>query len=330
MDRTPRHHSSHRWIGAAVALIVPLALALPASAQTHVDVLVALDESAGQNPEGIAIDHQGTIFVSVSPLGDLWRIPSGSDEPQPFGHVDGIVPGRDFGLLGLAVDTVGNVYGAVQSADPDVNGVWRFDRGSGDATRLPGTAQIVVPNGLAFDKRGNLFVTGSINGEVWVIPWGGSAELFLQDERLTGNGSLGVFVGVNGIAIHHHTMWLTNTERRTLLMAPIGAPSALSVVANFPEGETPDGLALDVHRNVWVTLNASNSIGRVSPSGSISIVAAGDPLDFPSSVAFGKSHGQKKTLFGVNFSISENLGLPAGEGPSVFSLQAGTPGVTLP
>ena len=85
----------------------------------------------------------------MSPLGDVWRIPPGSTQPQPFGHVNGITPGADFGLLGLAVDVFGNVYGAVQSANPAANGVWRFDRTTGAATRLPGTAAI----GLAERSR---------------------------------------------------------------------------------------------------------------------------------------------------------------------------------
>jgi hypothetical protein len=80
-----------------------------------------------------------------------------------------------------------------------------------------------------------------------------------------------------------------------------------------------------------VALNTSNEIARVTPNGSISIVASGDPLDFPSSVAFGTgARSSKTTLYGVNFSISENLGFPAGEGPGVFSLRAGVPGVALP
>jgi sugar lactone lactonase YvrE len=324
--------SWRRILPVATALVVALAIAGPAQAQTEVHVVVAFDESAGQNPEGIAVDRVGNIYVSVSPLGDLWRIPPGSDEPQPFGHIDGIVPGRDFGLLGLAVDVFGNIYGGVQSADPDVNGVWRFDRWTGDATRLPGTAQIVVPNGLAFDKQANLYVTDSVPGKIWRIPWGGSADLWLQDPVLTGDGSLGVFIGVNGIAVRHGVVLVTNTERHTELAIPKvgGQPGPISVLASFPDGQTPDGLALDVHGNSFVALNTTNEIARVTPGGSVSDVASGDPLDFPSSVAFGAGRRPRMTLFGVNFSISENLGFPPGEGPGVFRLDAGVPGWSLP
>src|SRR3954470_13495191 len=197
----PRSRAGRSVVALLLAAAVVVVTAGAAAAQATVHVVASFDESEGQNPEGIAIAHDGTLFVSVSPLGDVWRIPPGSDGPQPFGHVNGIVPGRDFGLLGLAVDVFGNVYGAVQSADPAANGVWRFDRFTGDATRLPGTAAIGVPNGLAFDKQKNLYVTDSAGGAIWRIPWGGTAAVWLQAAPLTGNGSLGLNIGANGIAI---------------------------------------------------------------------------------------------------------------------------------
>jgi sugar lactone lactonase YvrE len=300
-----------------------------AAAQTTVQVVVAFDESAGQNPEGVAVDRTGAIYVGIASMGEVWRIPPGSTEPEPFGSVSGIVPGRDFGLLGLAIDVFGNVYAGVQSADPAANGVWRFDRGTGTATRLPGTDAIGLANGLAFDKTGTLFVADSA-GAIWRVPWGGSAQLWLRDEALTGDGSLGVFIGANGIAARHGVLTVANTERRTLLSVPIAAPDDLSVVTTFPEGQNPDGLALDVHGNAFVALNTGDAIARVTPTGDVEIVASGPPLDFPSSLAFGAARGTSETLFGVSFSITEQLGLPPGAGPSLFAMDAGVPGWPLP
>lgn len=79
------------------------------------------------------------------------------DEAKPFGAVPGVDPQIDLGLLGLAVDARGNMYGAVVSKA--AQGVWRFDRRSGMAERLQGTAKIGFPNSLAFDRCGNLYVT---------------------------------------------------------------------------------------------------------------------------------------------------------------------------
>jgi len=317
-----------------LASLFVLVMAGAAAAQATVYVVVAFDESKGQNPEGIAIGRDGTLFVSVSPLGDVWRIPPGSTQPQPFAHVNGITPGSDFGLLGLAVDAFGNVYGAVQSANPDANGVWRFDRTTGAATRLPGTAAMGIANGLAFDKQMNLYVTDSARGAIWRIPWGGTASIWLQDTALTGNGSLnlGVPLGVNGLAIQRGVFTVTNTERRTVLQIPKvgGQPGAISLLASLPNGDNPDGVTMDVFGDAFVAMNLANAIGEVTPSGSMHVVASGDPLDFPSSVVFGTTRGYRTSIFGVNFSISELFGLPSGPGPGVYRFNAGVPGWPTP
>jgi sugar lactone lactonase YvrE len=312
--------------------VMVVALAGVALADSDVHIVASFNEAQGQNPEGIAVGRTGTIYVSVSPLGDVWRFAPGADDPQPFAHVDGIVPGRDFGLLGLAIDVFGNVYGGVQSANPAANGVWRFDRWTGDATKLPGTAEMGIPNGLAFDKQMNLYVTDSARGAIWRIPWGGTASIWLQDAKLTGDFSLGLGLGANGIAIQRGVLTVTNTERRTILRIPKigGHAGAIAVVTTLPTGDNPDGVALDVFGNAYVCFNLANTVARIAPDGAMSVVASGEPLDFPSSVAFGTSHGQRSTLYGVNFSISELFGLPAGSGPGVFSTQVGAPGMPIP
>jgi sugar lactone lactonase YvrE len=316
------------------ALVLSLLLLIPASASAaQVQVLFTFNEQAGHNPEGLAIDKAGDTFVSMSPLGQVLRFPAGSLTPQVFGSVSGIVPGQDFGLLGLATDRVGNVYGAVQAASPDANGVWRFDRTTGTATRIAGSAAIQLPNGLAFDTRGNLYVTDSRLGAIWRVRPGGAAQVWLQDPLLTGDGSLGLFLGANGIAFRNGVLFVTNTERRTMLrvrVRPDGSPGSLSIVTTFAPGLNPDGVTMDVFGDAYVALNLQNAITRVAPDGSQQIVASGDPLDFPSSVTFGTTRGNRSALFAVNFSISELFGLPSGFGPALLRIPVGTPGMPLP
>jgi sugar lactone lactonase YvrE len=315
------------------ALVLSFLLLIPALASAaQVQVLFTFNEQAGQNPEGLAIDKAGDTFVSMSPLGQVLRFPAGSLTPQVFGSVSGIVPG-DFGLLGLATDRVGNVYGAVQAASTDANGVWRFNRTTGTATRIAGSEGIQLPNGLAFDTRGNLYVTDSRLGAIWRVRPGGVAQVWLQDPLLTGDGSLGLFIGANGIAFRNGVLFVTNTERRTMLRVPVrpdGTPGALSVVTSFAPGLNPDGVTMDVFGGAYVALNLQNAITRVAPNGSQQIVASGDPLDFPSSLTFGTTRGNRSALFVVNFSISELFGLPSGFGPALLRIPVGTPGMPLP
>ena len=285
-----------------------------------------------RTPKGSRSGGPARSSSACRPLGDVWRIPPGSTQPQPFGHVNGITPGADFGLLGLAVDVFGNVYGAVQSANPAANGVWRFDRTTGAATRLPGTAAIGLANGLAFDKQMNLYVTDSARGAIWRIPWDGSASIWLQDPVLTGDGSLGLNLGANGIAIQRGLLTVTNTERRTVLQIPKvgGQPGPISLLASLPAGDNPDGVTMDVFGDAFVAMNLADAIAKITPSGSMSVVASGGPLDFPSSVVFGTARGGRTSIYGVNFSISELFGLPPGPGPGVYVFNAGVPGMPVP
>jgi len=324
-------------IGAVTALLLVLlsvlAAANPAAAGDGAEKFISFDEAKGELPEGLAIDKVGNMFVSIAPLAQLWRIPPRSTEPTLFGSVPGFTAGEGFGLLGLAIDAPGNVYAGLSSLNPEANGVWRFDRKTGAETRLPGTEQIVIPNGLAFDKRGNLYITDSRVGAIWRVSPGGTAELWLQDELLEGNGSLGIFVGANGIAYRHGSLFVNNTEKFSLLKIKVhrdGSPGEPRVLVGFDPPAAPDGLALDVHGNVYVALISASTIARVTPGGAVEVIASGDPLDWPSSLAFGTGKGQRKTLFAVNFSIGEMFGAPPGSGPGVLRLNAGVPGMPLP
>jgi sugar lactone lactonase YvrE len=325
--------SRPRRSGLVIGTLIWLLLIPSAASAAEVQVIVTFNEQAGQNPEGLAIDKMGDTFVSMSPLGQLWKFAAGSTTSQVFGSVAGIVPGQDFGLLGLATDRVGNVYGAVQAASPDANGVWRFNRTTGSAARIPGSEAIQLPNGLAFDHLGNLYVTDSRMGAIWRVRPGGAAQVWLQDPQLSGDGSLGLFIGANGIAFRNGVLFVTNTERRTFMRVPVrpdGTPGPLSVVTNFAPGFNPDGVTMDVFGDAFVALNLQNAITRVAPNGTQQIVASGDPLDFPSSVTFGTTRGNRSNLFAVNFSISELFGLPSGFGPALLRIPVRTPGMPLP
>lgn len=323
-----------------IALVASMSGGDAAVADGHVSVRVEFNEAEGQLPEGVAVDKQGNIFVSLAPLGQLWRIAPGSDEPEVFGVVPGITPGSDLGLLGLTTDARGNIYAGVQSSDPDANGVWVFDRRSGEASRIQGSEAIGIANDVAFDKRGNLYITDSALGAIWRVPKHGSLEQWLVgDPNLAGTGALGagVPIGANGIEHHHGVLYVAVTEQFSLVAVPIspsGSPGSSEVIATFPAGDfpgAPDGLAIDVRGNVYVALIAQQTIAKVDGNGNVSDVASGDPLDWPSSIAFGTSRGEQKTLFAVNFSIGEGFGDPVPRlGPSLVGIEVGVPGSPVP
>jgi sugar lactone lactonase YvrE len=315
-------------VRARLAVFAVLAFMLPvatAGAAVNVDVVVDYDATAGELPEGVAVDKRGDVFVSLAPLGQIRKIGRDGSEST---LATLIPPTSAPGVLGLAVDAPGNVYAAVSTFDPATSGVYRIAR-DGSFVRLPGTEAIVFPNGVTLDHRGNLYVTDTILGAVWrVPPAGGPAELWFQSPLLLGSGifGFGFPLGANGIAFRQNELVVSNTEGGRLLrisVNPDGSAGSATVLAEDPALLAVDGIAFDVHGNVWAAIIAQSTIVRVSPDGTVTTVAtAADGLDWASSIAFGKDHD----LWAVNFAI----GPPGGPGPALLRLAVGVKGQPLP
>jgi sugar lactone lactonase YvrE len=307
---------------AAVALVVPVAVA---GAAVDVEVVIDYDLAAGEQPEGVVVDKRGDVFVSVSPLGQIRKIDRDGNETLLAQLVP---PGSGFGPLGLAVDAPGNIYAAVNTFNPATAGLYKVAR-DGSFARLPDTGAIAFPNGVTLDKRGNLYVTDTTLGAVWRVPArGGPAAIWFQSPLLVGTGEFefGFLLGANGIAFRQNEIVVGNTEKASLIrirINPDGSAGAVSVLAESPALSGVDGLAFDVHGNVWAAVISQSTIVRVSPSGAITTVAtAADGLDWASSIAFGKTGD----LWAVNFAI----GPPGGPGPALLRLAVGVKGQPVP
>jgi hypothetical protein len=231
-----------------VAALTLAALLLPTAPARAVEIetLVTFNLGAGELPEGVAVDKRGNIFVSLTaPVSEIRKVaPSGEQTTLVDLGLGG------FGPLGLAVDARGNVYAAAASFDPATQGVYMIAP-DGTATRLPGTGAIAFPNGLAFDQRGNLYVSDS-TGAVWRSPRGGTAEVWSDDPLLVGDGSAGagVPVGANGITYRTNEIVVGNTDLGTLVSIPIlpsGTAGEATVIAEDPAIFGIDGLTVDVH-----------------------------------------------------------------------------------
>ncbi|HEX6306226.1 MAG TPA: SBBP repeat-containing protein [Anaerolineales bacterium] len=320
-----------RLIKAVTALILLLLLAtlglVPVLADTQVETVATFDPLAGELPEGIAVDKVGTIYFSFDPLGEVWKISPG--EPPSLFKAFG-----DAGALGMAVDALGNVYVARETFNPDTHGVWRIDR-DGVAERLAGSENIVYPNSLAFDKRGNIYVTDTILGAVWRIPPNGATELWLQHDLLEGLNLPEIPIpfplGANGIAFRQGNLYVANTEKAHVVRIPVlgdGSAGEPQIVAEGPALFPLDGIALDVHGNLYALAIAQSTLLRIDPAdGSMTTLAtADDGLDFPASLAFGTGRSNRQSVFVTNFAI----GPPGGAGPGILKIDVGMPGMPLP
>ena len=289
-------------------------------------------------PESIAIAKTGDIYVSMYPTGEIRKIATdgtqstlavlGSGPMSPF-------PGRR--LAGLAVDARGDVYAALNDV-PSTRGVWRIGR-DGKATLFAALPSTAGPNGLAFDPRGNLFVSDSSGGRIFRVARDGSVTVWSADPLLLGAnpGPCGTFpagpIGANGVAFDKHgDLFVANTTIGAIVRIPV-ANDGNAGIANYFAGPScdlkgSDGIAFDNHENLYVAVNILRKIVRIDSDGNIETLAAwpADPLNGPSAIAFGTGHGQRKQIFISNFAPAA-LG---GGTPGVVTMDVGVPGRPLP
>ena len=330
-------------VAVAAALIAGLLPVGMVSADGHVETLATFDPELGQHPEGVAVDKVGNVYMSMAPLGELWRLAPGATAPEPVATIPGVVGSEGFGMLGLAVDAPGNVYIAVHS--DEAGGVWRYAPRTGALTHLPGTEVIGLPNDVAFDARGNLYVTSSFEGftaeeealgAVWRITRRGAVEPWLVSPELGGLGEppLPLPIGANGIVHHRRTLYVGVTELGRIVAVPIrpdGSAGAPAVSAEDPLLVGADGLALDVHGRLYVGVIVQSAVRRIDADGSIvTLATAADGLDFTSTLAFGTGRSERRTLYAVNFAIGPQFGFDPGAGPALLAIRVDTPGRPQP
>jgi sugar lactone lactonase YvrE len=331
--------SKTRFLGIATALTLLAALltvaAMPVQvgADGQIEVVKQYDALEGELPEGIAVDKKGNLYVSLgapSPLSNFAQI----RKISPDGSETVLVEFEEPAAAGLAVDAPGNVYYAHFSFfNPDIHGVYRVTR-DGATQRLPGTDAILFPNALAFDKVGNLYVSDSWLGAIWRIPRGGSAELWLQHELLEGLGEIPGYppIGANGIACRHGSLYVANTEKGLIARIPIltgGDAGDPQIVAEDPGLYGLDGIALDVHGNIYAALVLQSKLVRIDPVDGefTTLLTADDGLDEPASLAFGTGKGDRQSVFVTNYALFPPHSV---EGPAVLKVDVGVPGLPLP
>jgi sugar lactone lactonase YvrE len=197
-------------------------------------------------PYAVAVDTNKNLFLSDPAYNQILKVNSSGLVKTLAG------PGTDNALSepeGLACDAEGNVY----IADRDNNYVRKIDANGletivagGGASLADGiqatNAQLLAPQGLAFDARDNLYV--SLDGPSLVREISSTGII----TTVAGNGSAG-YSGDGGAA--------TN--------------AALN---------QPSGLVLDPSGNLYIAESANNRVRKVNLSGAISTVAGAGTAGF--------------------------------------------------
>jgi sugar lactone lactonase YvrE len=262
-------------------------------------------------PEGIVVDHDGTVYVGTHNAGNgdagapskvFAYDPDGTLEREY--EIEGQSLDEDHGILAMAFDADGLLYildrapARVLTLDPatgaqatyatfaDVPTCAQADDGPcSDAVADLGA----FPDYPVFAPDGTMYVTDLEQGLLWrVPPGGGEAEVWFTDARLES-----VF-GPNGIQFADDGRTLlfaqtgsvppgtTDAGTGKLYLLPVrddGGPGELEVFWEGRPVDGPDGFAIAASGNVYVALAGANQVLVLSPDGAELARVPATPVD---------------------------------------------------
>ncbi|MFH9399553.1 SMP-30/gluconolactonase/LRE family protein [Streptomyces sp. NPDC017638] len=284
-----------RLTGAATAaLALGLVAAAPATGTEppvgDARVVARFDPAAGRTPENIALEPDGSADLTFAAARTVAHVtldgttttratlPAVADPATPLV--------RRAVVTGIARAHDGTLY-VNYATGTRATGVWRLSPGAAPA-RIAALPPDGFPNGLALDeRRGVLYAADSVRGTVWRVPAaGGPATTWARRTELRPSRA-GSF-GANGIEVHRGAVWVSNTDRGTLVRLPVrenGSAGAPETLARGLAGI--DGFAFPgAGRTALAALNGGNQVVLVRRDGSHTVVLTeADGLAGPTSVA---------------------------------------------
>lgn len=275
----------------ASATTAPHAAVEPPPSLTLTDprIIAHFDFAAGQTPENIALEPDGSANLTFALARQVARVDKHGDT-RILATLPA-VPNPATPLVGVPITTGivrthdGSLYVNYLTGTSDLTGVWRIAP-DGSVERFAELPPTSFANGLALDEEhGVLYAADSVLGTVWRISLDdGSVTPWATGSALEPSG----FAGANGIKVHRDAVWVSNLDRGTLLRVPVdedGSAGAIETRASGLPG-IDDFAFTGRGDTVLAALHTSSEVALVRPDGSHSIVLEPeDGLSNPTSVA---------------------------------------------
>jgi sugar lactone lactonase YvrE len=255
-----------------------------------IDVLFdgTLSEPRLDHPECVAVDGDGNVWCGGE-RGQIFRLAGDNSSLDEIASSGGFT-------LGIAFAGNGDLF----LCDLKTASVLRLPAGSDRLETFAEGAsgrRLRVPNALAFDADGRLYVSDSHGFKdpgpgIFRFEPDGEGELWCGES----------FDFANGIALAPggRFLYVAETFANRVVRVPVGADGAAEAVEAFVElpGILPDGLAFDAAGNLYVGCYEPSAILRVAPDGAVRTLVA-DPeahaLCHPTNLAF-----RGRTLLAAN------------------------------
>lgn len=250
-------------------------------------VVAHFNLGAGQTPEDFALAPDGAVVVSFAYADEVAQV-TRDGNTQILGQLPrtGNCPGTKAPVsLGIARDRDGAVYAVDCTGNADT-GVWRLRPGSAPVqiAQLPAGS---FPHKMVLDDQTNeLYIADSLLGVVWQVPAGGGTPVIWAQGPALQRVSL---FGANGIALHDHAVWVSNTDQGTIVEIPVradGSAGPIQTVVKGLAGEVDDFTVVGRDDSILAALNPSSEVVLIRPGGQPQVVlTSADGLSNPTDVA---------------------------------------------
>ena len=213
--------------------------------------------------ENIAGDDHGNLYVTSIDEGKVYRVdPTGTAED--YAKTDGRLTGI------VAVDDKNFLCGG-WSAD-GVPTIWFLDRQQRLIPRLS-VPEALFFNGITALAPGSFLICDAYAGLLWKYDLDSNqATPWLRHELLTRVDPNNPMPAANGIKVHGHTVFVSNTARNTLLAIPLiaGQPGEPAL---YLDDVNLDDFAIDADGTIFATTHIFNSVIEIKPGQPPSVIA---------------------------------------------------------
>ncbi len=244
-------------------------------------------------PYGVTVDSSGNVYVADDWFSLIRMITSGGVVSTmagsgTTGSSNGTGTAASFsGPTGVAVDSSGNVYVADEGNDL-IREITSLDvvttlAGSGTAGSANGTGTLAsfhVPDGVALDSSGNIYVADADNNMIRKITLGAVVTILAGSGALgsangTGNGASFNYptgVAVDNVGNVYIADYYNNLIRKITAGGVVSTLAGQAGVAGFANGtgtaalfNGPFGVAVDTSGNVYVADEGNDLIREIIP-----------------------------------------------------------------
>ena len=265
-------------------------------------------------PFGVAVDSAGNVYVADTYNSTIRKVSGAgvvttlAGNPALSGSADGQNAAALFNYpSGVAVDSAGNLY----VADTGNHTIRKVTSGgmvttlagsagqSGSADGTGGAAQFNLPNGVAVDGAGNVYVADSGNNMIRKVTSGGMVTTLAGNALLAGSmdgtNTFALFDFPRGVAVDGAgSVYVADSDNDTIRKVTgggmvmtiggsagvIGEADGIGSSASFAE---PSGVAVDSSGRIYVADTGNNRIGTGTPMPvmNLTISARGVTVSWP-------------------------------------------------